>query len=374
MRRILLLIASINFCAVASTFFVTPMLSSFKVSWNLSIIAAELILAAPLLTAMVALVPMGSFSDKVGKEKVVPAGLLLLFISLLAASQSGSPSQLIAFRLLQGLAIAMIVPGTSAVVGDVFEYSRRGKVLGALRISVNSGLIVGFLIGAFIAVPLGWRTSFLVVAAPLGALFLLSLQFRKSLVTKKPKTKASYDFLRLTRVRAAYSCTLLIYLSRTALFGIIPFFAEFKGAGTSWTAAVLISFAAVMAGVGMLAGHLSDKFGRKRITIVSLLAIVPVTFMMVFATTLSTFFVLVVLSGIGYGMALVPLELIPLDSTMRRGTAMGIWHTMRVSGTAIGPLTAGGIIALFGFSVSFLLLFLIVLIAAVMSMVFLKGA
>lgn len=374
MRRILLLILSINFCAVVSTFFVTPMLSSFKENWNLSIIASELILAAPMLTAMAALVPMGSFSDKVGKEKVVPAGLLLLFIFLLAASQSGSPSQLIAFRLLQGLAIAMVVPGTAAAVGDVFEYSRRGKVLGAVRVSVSFGLIVGFLIGAFIAAPLGWRTSFVVVAAPIGALFLLSLQFRKSLATKKPKAKASYNFLRLTRVRTAYSCTFIIYLSRTALFGIIPFFAELKGAGTSWTAVALVGFAAVMAGAGMLAGHLSDKLGRRRIAVVSLLALVPVTFMMIFTTTLTAFLVLVVLSGIGYGMALVPLELIPLDSTTRRGTAMGIWHTMRVSGTAIGPLTVGGIIGLFGFSVSFLLLFLIVLIATAMSMVFLKGA
>ena len=124
----------------------------------------------------VALIPAGRLGDRFGHKWVFFAGLALFTVASLACGLAQSDTQLIVFRVVQGLAAGAFTPAVTAFIQILFQGKVRGSafaIMGAV-IGVSSALgpiVGGLLIQAF-GNTNGWRYIF-AVNVPIGIVALI---------------------------------------------------------------------------------------------------------------------------------------------------------------------------------------------------------
>ena len=129
-----------------------------------------------------ALIPAGRIGDRIGHKWVFVVGIALFTVSSFAAGVSQDDGQLIAARVVQGLAGGIFFPPVTALIQLMFPGRVRGRafaIMGAV-IGVSSALgpVIGGLLIQWLGDENGWRSIFFVnlpfgVIAFVAALILL---------------------------------------------------------------------------------------------------------------------------------------------------------------------------------------------------------
>jgi EmrB/QacA subfamily drug resistance transporter len=113
-----------------------------------------------LLSAAAFLIPFGRLGDIYGRKKIFISGLLVLLISSLLIANSSSGAMIIACRVLQGFASAMVFATVIPILLSVVPANERGRALGITTAAVYFGLSGGPFLGGLITQHLGWRYIF----------------------------------------------------------------------------------------------------------------------------------------------------------------------------------------------------------------------
>ena len=124
----------------------------------------------------------GRSGDLLGRRRVFMAGLVLFALFSLLCGLARSPGVLIAMRVLQGTAGALLSPSVFSIVSVTFEEgSDRNKALGILGAIAGSGAALGLLLGGVLTEFAGWQWIFFVnVPIGLGVLLLVPRLVRES--------------------------------------------------------------------------------------------------------------------------------------------------------------------------------------------------
>lgn len=117
------------------------------------------------------LVTFGRISDIFGRVKLFNAGFAVFTVGSLAlyltpnAGTLGA-TELVIFRVIQGLGASFIFANSAAILTDAFPPKERGKALGINQISAIVGSLLGLILGGILAT-FDWRLVFL-VSVPVG--------------------------------------------------------------------------------------------------------------------------------------------------------------------------------------------------------------
>src|SRR3954465_4126321 len=160
-----------TFMVVLDFFIVNVALPSMQSDLHASDGAIEWVVAGYALTSAVLLVPAGRRGAQFGRRKMLSVGLALFTLASLACGVAASAEALVAARLLQGAAAAILMPNVLSIIGVVYTGADRTRALTAYGLvlglaAVSGQLIGGLLVQADIA-GLGWRTTFL-INVPIG--------------------------------------------------------------------------------------------------------------------------------------------------------------------------------------------------------------
>lgn len=104
----------------------------------------------------------GSAGDRWGRRKVFVVGVTLFALASLACALAPTIAWLIAARALQGVAAAMVVPASLAILGAAFDEERRGPMIGAWA---GFGAVTGAfgpVLGGWLVDAVSWRAVFLI--------------------------------------------------------------------------------------------------------------------------------------------------------------------------------------------------------------------
>jgi EmrB/QacA subfamily drug resistance transporter len=155
-----------TFMIVLDFFVVNVALPSMQQDLQASTSGVEWVVAGYGLTFATFLITAGRIGDLVGRRRTFSVGLGLFTLSSLACGLAPNESVLIAARLVQGIAAALISPNVLAIIGVAYQGTSRiqaltvyGMVMGFAAASAQ--LIGGALVQADLA-GLGWRTVFLI--------------------------------------------------------------------------------------------------------------------------------------------------------------------------------------------------------------------
>jgi len=118
------------------------------------------------LTAGSMLLLSGSVADLVGPRRVELVGVFLLGAFFIAGGLSTSGAQAVVFRALQGVAMAMHLPASVALVAaGVREGRARNVAFACLGLSQPLGFSVGLVASGVMIERVGWRVGFFVSGA-----------------------------------------------------------------------------------------------------------------------------------------------------------------------------------------------------------------
>ncbi|MET7977702.1 DHA2 family efflux MFS transporter permease subunit [Streptomyces mirabilis] len=123
------------------------------------------------LALAVLMITAGRLGDLRGKRNLFLAGVALFTLASLACGLAQNPAQLIAFRAVQGLGAALLMPQTLSIIAEVFPADRRGAAMGVWGVVAGVSGALGPIIGGALITHLDWRWIFF-VNLPLGVVVL----------------------------------------------------------------------------------------------------------------------------------------------------------------------------------------------------------
>src|SRR5215472_3240740 len=109
-----------------------------------------------------ALLPAGLLGDRIGRKRMLTGALVLFGIASLACAYSTSAGELIAARALLGLAAAVILPMSLAVLPVLFTAAERPRAIAAVGGATFLGYPIGPILGGWLLDHFWWGSVFLI--------------------------------------------------------------------------------------------------------------------------------------------------------------------------------------------------------------------
>jgi MFS family permease len=290
----------------------------------------------------------GALSDRIGRRPVIVLGLISSALGgAMIALANGYNGMLLGTALI-GLG------GGSTFVGIMVSMveavpSRIGLAMGLFELAAYGGSSFGTTMGGYFAAAYGLRQPFFVlmsVSAVGSVLGFLLIPETKVFVKGERR-----DAARISKVfSSAFLRTVPLYIAGfsskimdSLVWSFLPLFLSELGVGLGGVAAIMSAFTFSWALLQPLTGHVSDRLGRKRITVLGLAsaaASIPLF-------TLTSDFLLLLLCALVLGVeaALFYTPIVAMVSDIAppelEGTLIGSYRFFRDMGYFVGPILLG---------------------------------
>ncbi|WP_455427146.1 multidrug efflux MFS transporter [Dryocola sp. LX212] len=303
----------------------------------------------------------GSLADRKGRKLMLLRASLGMAVAILLQAFATNVWQLFILRAMMGLTSGYI-PNAMALVASQVPRERSGWAISTLSTAQISGVIVGPLLGGYMADTLGLRMVFFVTAALLMVSFTVTLLLIKEGV--RPKiSKAGrlsgkavfatlpYPWLMLS----LFITTLVIQLCNGSIGPILALFIKHLSPDST-NIAFISGFIAAVPGISALfsapkLGKLGDRIGTARVLMATLIIAVVLFFAMSFVTSPIQLAVLRFLLGFADGAMLPAVQtlLVKYSSDQVTGRIFGYNQSFMYLGNVVGPLLGAGVSAMAGF-------------------------
>ncbi|MEV5257210.1 MFS transporter [Streptomyces anulatus] len=229
---VLVITSVAGFMAALDNLVVTTALPSIRQSLGGGLEDLEWTVNAYTLTFAVLLMLGAALGDRFGRRRLFMAGLVVFTAASAAAALSPGIGELIAFRAVQGVGAAIMMPLTLTLIGAAVPPERRGAALGVFGAVTGVAVASGPLIGGALTEHMSWQWIFW-LNVPIGLVLLPLARLR---LTESYAPKAPLDIRGTVLVSAG-------------LFGIV--YALVNTASHGWTDPVVLT--GLTAGTALLA-------------------------------------------------------------------------------------------------------------------------
>jgi len=137
---------------MASAFsMVTTLENEFNSKLDITAVGFGFAFSTLMIGRLIFQVPLGHYSDKVGRRPLIIIGLVVMGISTVLLGEVSSFFQLVAIRLVQGIAAAGIAAPAFAVAADLSKQGGEGRQMSIVTMGFGLGIAFGPLISGLLA-------------------------------------------------------------------------------------------------------------------------------------------------------------------------------------------------------------------------------
>jgi MFS family permease len=115
-----------------------------------------------LLSLSALLILAGALNDYFGRRRMFAIGLVAFGATSLLCGLAPNIILLIVFRVLQGAAGAILVPGSLAIITSSFQGEEQGRAFGLWAGASAATTILGPFVGGILVDAISWRAAFLI--------------------------------------------------------------------------------------------------------------------------------------------------------------------------------------------------------------------
>lgn len=283
----------------------------------------------------------GKLTDTIGRVPVMIFGSVVCVICSLLYPLVSSVAAFLLLRFFHGFSTGFKPTGTAAYIADIVPSTRRAEAMGMVGLFSTIGMALGPAIGGFITPHWGITIMFQVSAVfALLSVVILAGGMKETLKNKQPfrfsTLQISKNELFEPLVLAPVIITFLTYLSYGVLFTIIPDFSAHLGIQNKGL--FYLFFTASSIGIRLLAGKVSDKYGRLPVLKVSSLLMAFAVFILAIASTPAMMFTAAVIYGISVGLnsPAITAWTIDLSNPLYKGRALASMYIAMEAGIGLG--------------------------------------
>jgi len=145
-------------------------MAKIGISLNVSIYGLQWMVDAYTISVAAMLISAGAIGDRFGARKTFVLGMIVFSLASLACGLAKTGAALVAFRVIQGIGAAMILPCSLSLLN--FACAKNGKnksqAIGLWNAAGGLAIIAGPVLGGICVETIGWRSIFL-INVPIGA-------------------------------------------------------------------------------------------------------------------------------------------------------------------------------------------------------------
>ncbi len=256
---------------------VTSMFTSIERDWGITHTQSGLLVSSVYWAIVLLTFPVSILVDRWSRTKII--GIMAIMWSLATAlcALTGNFVQLFMARLLIGVGEAGYAPGGSAMISGLYPIDRRARMMGIWNASIPLGSAIGVLLGGIIAVKIGWKHAFGIVAIPgfiVSVLFMfvkdyktvdLSFVDSNSKLVKMERKDIIKEFLSKPSVIYTYFGIASVVFVTTSMLTWLPTYFEKVRHIPQEKAGQMAGAVMLLAIIGApLGGHLTDLWRKTR--------------------------------------------------------------------------------------------------------------
>lgn len=313
---------------------------------------------------------MGALSDKLNRRKLlILIGLGLIGTGTLCFTLASNFTELLLFRTLQGVGVALTIPASLSIITAVSKQESRGGSMGVFSTSRMVGFAVGPLIGGYLQEGYGFNTAFYVGAGLIFLSMLMVLIWVQEVKVMTVQTKKKFAIFDFSLYTSGILTAALSTFMMACCFSMVTSLENTFNDRLNITA-IGFGFAFSMVMVGRLVfqiplGHYSDTVGRKPFIFWGLILMAAATALLGEVSTMLQLVVLRLLQGIAAAGIAAPAFALAADLSRRggEGRQMSIVTVGFGLGIALGPLVSGLLVGYF-FELPFIIVGMVTLLSA----------
>ena len=344
------------FATQNAAFIVPPLLVEISTDLDISVAVAGQLATATFAAWGLSVVSVGPLSDSFGRRPVALAGMLLLFVSVIASAFAPNIETFLVLRVLTGLGAGTLPPNAVGAISDVISPEKRAQAVGALLAISLMSTAVSVPMVALLADWVGWRFTFVVAGLLVGAgLFTNWLWFPRDIgerVRDLVIFSRYWSLLSMQYFRVALTVNLT---HRIAYWAVVSFFAAFL----IQTYGVDVRFVALPLAIAAI-GQVSGSYGggllatkASRALIIGAVTVSGGICGFLFFTVDLNLWTAVAVATVAAGLLSIPFPLMVAASTEYSGeskaTGVGLMGFSNQSGGMLGGAIAGALLANVGY-------------------------
>src|SRR5437763_10870293 len=141
-------------------------------SLHTSLLELVWVILVYMIASTVLVLSAGRLSDQFGRKRAYVVGFIVFAAASLGAGFAANGTQLILWRILQGIGGSFLFANSAAIVTDAFPREQLGLAMGTNTMVAAVGLVIGPVLGgALVAIKWPWVFWFNVPLALLGSLW-----------------------------------------------------------------------------------------------------------------------------------------------------------------------------------------------------------
>ncbi|ASN20904.1 MFS transporter [Arthrobacter sp. YN] len=191
-KRVLVVAIVASFIAILDGFVVNLALPAIGRELGGGLVIQQWVVDAYLLTLGALILVAGSLSDHFGRARILEWGLAGFAVTSVLCGLAWSGEVLVVSRALQGIAGALLVPSSLAMIITSFTGPAQSKAIGQWSGWTSAAAIVGPLIGGIAVDLLSWRVIFFINVIPAVAIWPMLAGLRASDAARDKSKRIDY--------------------------------------------------------------------------------------------------------------------------------------------------------------------------------------
>ncbi|MFJ5955009.1 MFS transporter [Paenarthrobacter sp. NPDC092416] len=191
-KRVLAVAIVASFIAILDGFVVNLALPAIGRELGGGLVIQQWVVDAYLLTLGALILVAGSLSDHFGRARILEWGLAGFTLTSVMCGLAWNGEVLVVSRALQGIAGALLVPSSLAMIVTSFSGPAQSKAIGQWSGWTSAAAIVGPLIGGLSVDLLSWRVIFFINVVPAAAIWPILAGLRASDAARDKSKKIDY--------------------------------------------------------------------------------------------------------------------------------------------------------------------------------------
>lgn len=308
-----------------------------------------LIISLFTITAMISRPFSGKIADKVGRIPTMLIGISVCVIISLLYPLLTSVSGFLMLRLVHGFSTGFSPTGATAYLSDIIPANRRGEAMGILGTAGTVGMAAGLAVGPSIANDFGLDVMFYCSSAMAILSIAVLFGIKETLHVRQGFSTQVFKIHKRDLMEPKVLVPCLVMLLATyaygAVFTVVPDFCLHVGIQNEGLPFVFLTIFSLS--IRLVAGKASDKYGRKKVVILSTLIMAAAMLVLALSTTPVMLITAIALYGLAQGMTSPTLLAwaTDLSDEKHRGRGIASLYIFMELGIGIGAFISGFIYA-----------------------------